>query len=361
MFPTVRLLALSRPLCRRLPSEGKGPHLILPIIERIKTGMRTGYSLLIDEYVDAALAEPADCDALRICCPVCREPVAQETEAGAPRFRHVAPQFPFFEAECESRASDFDQDYCHQHNTRARRRRLEFLHSDPFIELLEKDPLGPPYNEGGGIWEVTPRLLFMGVGALSHFPDWHRRFILRPSRERFKDPIEFFASAGNYLRSSDEKVPDVPESGLRRQVHFQIAFDLMQSFATQEDLSDNYDWLFVHAFRICLGHWASVSEMGTNNSTEPEFVDEDMQEHAAAASILGCCALDLMSDDKKAVDKAIKTLAQIETKPPIMNDRIPFLLFFGAEIAGEMERTLCRLPYLPLLRRYNRPCRPFLA
>jgi len=31
------------------------------------------------------------------------------------------------------------------------------------------------------------------------------------------------------------------------------------------------------------------------------------------------------------------------------------ILLFGREIAGEMERTLYRLPYLPLLSNYDRP------
>jgi len=53
--------------------------------------MRSGYSLLVDEYVDATLAEPADCDELRIRCPVCLERVVLETEVGAPCFRQAAP------------------------------------------------------------------------------------------------------------------------------------------------------------------------------------------------------------------------------------------------------------------------------
>jgi len=67
--------------------------------------MRTGYSLLVDEYVDASLAEPIDCDALRICCPVCQEPVVLDAEAGAPCLRHAAPLFPYFEEQCESLSS----------------------------------------------------------------------------------------------------------------------------------------------------------------------------------------------------------------------------------------------------------------
>ena len=124
--------------------------------------MRTGYSLLVDGYVDANLVEPTDCDALRIHCPICQERVVLETEVDAPSFRHAAPLFPCFEAECESHCSEFGPDYRTQHNTRARRRRLEFLHSNPFIEILGKDPLGPPYKDDGAIWEETPKLFFMG-------------------------------------------------------------------------------------------------------------------------------------------------------------------------------------------------------
>lgn len=323
--------------------------------------MRTGYSLLVDEYVDANLAEPADCDALRIRCPVCHEPVALETEVGAPTFRHAAPLFPCFEAECESHGPGFGPDYRIQHNTRARRRRLEFLHSNPFIELLGKDPLGPPYKDDGAIWEETPKLLFMGVGALSRMSDWHWRYIVRPSRSRFKDPVGFFTSAENYLRSTERKLPDVPESGLRRQVHLQVAFDLMQSLVAREGLTDEYDWLFVHAFRICLGKWAGIAEMGQIDKTLSKTADDDQQEHAAAASILGWSALHLLSKDKKEVEKAIQALIETETEPPIMEHHIPFLTLFGSEIAGEMETTLYRLPYLPLLGAFDRPCRPLLV
>ena len=95
--------------------------------------------------------------------------------------------------------------------------------------------------------------------------------------------------------------------------------------------------------------------------TQLEAPDEDIQEHAAAASILGWNALHLLSKDKREVEKAINALIEIETQPPIMEDHVPFLILFGSEIAGEMETTLYRLPYLPLLASHDRPCRPLLA
>jgi hypothetical protein len=150
--------------------------------------MRTGYSLLVDEYVDVNLAEPDDCDALRICCPVCERPVMLEADAGVPCFRHAVPQFPYFDSECELQSKEFDPEYCNQHNTSARRRRLQFLHWEPFKTLLGRDPLGP-YQDANRVWEETPKLLSLGV--LSRVSEWHRRSIVRPSLERLKDPVEF--------------------------------------------------------------------------------------------------------------------------------------------------------------------------
>ena len=57
----------------------------------------------------------------------------------------------------------------------------------------------------------------------------------------------------------------------------------------------------------------------------------------------------------------MKALTEIEMGPPIMEDGIPFVAFFGSEIAGQMQCTLYRLPYLPLLGTYHRLCRPLLT
>lgn len=320
--------------------------------------MRTAYSLLVDEYVDASLAEPIDCEALHICCPLCQEPVVLEAESGAKCFRHAAPLIPSFEAECESLSSEFVAKYCGQHNARARRRRLEFLRGNLFDLLLGNDPLGP-YRDSERIWEETPKLLFMGV--LSSISHWHWRHIMCRLRNPLIDPVEFFAAAERHLRSTRGKLPDVPESGLCRQVHFQIAFDLMQSLVAREDSGEDYDWLFVHAFRICLGNWVRLSETGQKAQTQLETPGEEVLEHAAVASILGSSALRLLSNDQKDVHDAIEALTKVETELPTTEDKMPVALLFGIEIAGVMQSTLCRLPYLPLLGQYDRPCRPLVV
>jgi len=66
-------------------------------------------------------------------------------------------------------------------------------------------------------------------------------------------------------------------------------------------------------------------------------------------------------EDKSVVVKAVETLNEVWTEPPILPERIPFMMYLAADVAGEMEATLYQLPFLPLLGRYVRPYKPPLA
>jgi hypothetical protein len=116
----------------------------------------------------------------------------------------------------------------------------------------------------------------------------------------------------------------------------------------------------MYTYRICLGRWVGVAQAQPEDPATMKAARADQREHAAAASILACCALDLLSGERTA-DKAIETLSEVWTKPPIMEERIPFLILLAGEVAGEMQSTLYGLPYLPLLGSYKRPCQPPLA
>jgi hypothetical protein len=312
--------------------------------------MKIGYSLLIDEYVDVNLVELPDCDALRISCPVCLSRLVLDAHPDTSVFRHASIPDAKRQTQCELRAKKFTANYCNLHNTRARRKRLEFLQRFMFKELLGGDP-SAHYEKH--VMEVLSSL--QSKGALSWLPSWHWEFLIDTSRAHPQDSIAFAIRAEEYLRKKDSEFPHVPESGYRRQVHIQVAFDLMQYLLTQEGGSDDYQWLFVHAFRICLGKWVGASRLGSEVEIES---DPETKERVAAARILASCALDLISDDEKVVEKAIEILNEVWTGPPIMSERIPFLMFLAAEVAGEMQTTLYRLPYLPLFEKYVRPCQP---
>ena len=320
--------------------------------------MKTGYSLLVDEYVEANLAESADCEALRICCPLCQESLVLETEAGARCFQHANASFAARVAECESYSAALSPQHLHQHNERARRRRVNFLEWENFKWLLGEDPMGQS-RDGRRAYQETSKLL--SHGALWEFSTWHWENIVHPSRKRLKDQFEFFAAAENHLRSARPSFPNVPDSGLCRQVHIEVAFDLMQSLVDRHDLGDDYSWLFVHAYRICMGRWYGAAQCQSEDRSPTDIVAGSYEARAADASVLCHCGINLLSDDDSEIDTALEMLSKAQTEQPPIGGQVPLLVVFGAEIAGEMQSTLYRLPYLPLLGQYNRPCRPPLA
>ncbi len=270
-----------------------------------------------------------------------------------PTFHHSVLPTTAQLSPCELQAVQFTAEYRDQHNARARKQRQEFLRWNVFKELLARDPL---VHYETHIYVEIPKLL--SQGAFSWLPEWHWEFVADKPRARLQDPIAFFMSAENYLRSADGQFPHVPESGYSRQVHIQVAFDFMQYLIARPDGGDDYEWLFAHAFRICLGKWVGGSRIEPGDQAPMESETTEVKERVAAARILSCCAIDLMSDDKGIVLRAVETLNEVWTEPPFLPERIPFMMYLAADVAGEMEIALFRLPYLALLKSYGRPCRP---
>jgi hypothetical protein len=54
-----------------------------------------------------------------------------------------------------------------------------------------------------------------------------------------------------------------------------------------------------------------------------------------------------MSEDKRVLVRAVETLKELWPEPPILPERIPFIMFLAAEVAGEMQTTPYRPPNRP--------------
>jgi hypothetical protein len=317
-----------------------------------------GYSLLIDEYIDANQLEPADCELLKVCCPVCLKPVERIQPGRSAALSHVAPAEQQASTPCESRIQDFTLKYREEQNVRARAQRVEFLQWDLFKELLNKDPI-TSYETHAVM--VLGNLKFQG--ALLWLPDWHLEMVVDVYSRRLGDKVEFWGDGEAHLAQFAGKLSHIPPSGYGRQVHFQIAYDLMQHLLSRKGFADdNYSWLFTHAFRLCTQKWRTEARIDEDDGEEyPRDADGVLREKIAAARIIVSCCCDLLSRDKKEHKKGIKILTEMEMKPPLTPIVMPLLIFMGIEIMSVMKTTLFRLPYLPMLRLYERPCRPRVA
>lgn len=319
--------------------------------------MHIGYSLLIDEYVNANQVEPDDCELLRIACPVCMKPVELARNHGKAALSHQFPKGGKTNPLCENSVSEFSSEYMDAQNALARAQRIEFFHWELFKELLNQDPVTK--YDTHAVMELGK---LKSLGALQWFPDWHREMVVDVYKDRLTDKVEFWSDGEAHLEQFGNSLAHIPSSGYGRHVHFQIAYDLMQHVLSGKGLAnDNYSWLFAHAFRLCAQKWTGEAKIDKDDEEHPTDEDPAVRKRIYAARTIIACCCDLMMDDKEKHPKAIETLNEETIKLAWTPIAIPLLSFMGYEILSVMKTTLFRLPYLPMLRSFERPCRPHVA
>jgi hypothetical protein len=318
--------------------------------------MLFGYSLEIDEYVEANRLQPADCHLLKLCCPVCLKPVGLIEVDGHDSLTHIQGFLDDPAFRCDDRLSDFTLEYREQQNMHARNKRTEIVHRDLLIALLGKDPIAQ-YEDDVAV--ILGKL--RSKGAMRWLAQWHLEMAVDIRRSTPNDEIEFRTDGEDYLAklSAAHKI-EVPSSGYARQVHFQIGHQLMQYLLSRERTADDdYDWLFIHALKLCLSRWTTEARLDGNESVEcPCDLDTVAREKIAASRIVVGCFCDFLLEDREAHMKAMETLAGFEIKPPLSPIPMPLIGFIGIEILATMKTTLFRLPYLSMLAESDRPCRP---
>lgn len=98
--------------------------------------MLFGYSLAIDEYIEASCLQPADCNLLEVCCPVCMKPVVLLDGNGRNSLAHLQPSLEDPVFHCDERLADLTLEYREQQNMQAQRRRAKIVQGDLLIDLL---------------------------------------------------------------------------------------------------------------------------------------------------------------------------------------------------------------------------------
>ena len=321
--------------------------------------MEIGYSLLIDEYVDAGLVEPTDLDALRIVCPVCQQTVTLGVDSEEPAFRHLPATDSAQVSRCEFESGLLVPADCSQHNKRARLQRVAFFGRCLSKEVLRRDPgaddpIAPCPAQVTRILSKEDALDSLSWLSRRHWDSYFSHMACA----LIDDPAGFFDWAEEYLGMPGHLFEDVPASGYRRQVHILAAFDLMQHFVAREGKTEDYQWLFLHALRLCLEKWTYIAQVKSCDRIKDSAMREDLIAQTAAARVVSSCIIDLMLGDKKAVEHALRKLETNSTGPPVIHKEMSLRMFLDMSVAGEMEATLFRLPYLPTLASYSRPCQP---
>ena len=98
--------------------------------------MKTGYSLLLGEYIEAQKINYDDCKNFQVVCPSCKEPifkVQRELTANPTEYLSHYERDKSYVAECELRVSALTKEEIAKSNTLSRDQRLEY-----FLSVLQK-------------------------------------------------------------------------------------------------------------------------------------------------------------------------------------------------------------------------------
>ncbi len=313
--------------------------------------MLFGYSLALNEYVDANRLEPNDCGLLKVCCPACKQPVSLLEVNGHRSLAHVQPFFDDPAFRCDGPVADLTLEQREQQNLSARNKRTEMIRWDFLIPLLGKDPLAN-YEDDTEV--ILGKL--RASGAMRWLSRWHREMSADVCGKTCNDPIEFRSEGERHLALLEMPCRiDIPAHGYVRQAHFQIGFDLLQSLLTgKKGANEDYDWLFVHAVKLCLPQWKNEARLdGAEGEEYPKDADAMEREKIAAARIIVGQFCDLLLEDRAKHIKAIEVLTELEMKPPMTPIPMPLLSYISLDILHAMKATLFRLPYLSMLSEHD--------
>lgn len=292
--------------------------------------MKTGYSILLGEYVDAEVLEYRDCEPFQIVCPVCSEPlfkVARAKDEGATEYLSHYRRADAYDANCELRVDASASSDRERHNTQSRNQKLEYF-LGVFRSALEEDPaMSYPNGLEKGQKQLN-KSKALGVIRESH------RATAKKAEDfsnygMFKETVDF------YIKEAGG-IGEIPITGFSIATQSRIAFDLMKLLLTEKS-TRNYHALFNHS-AIFLLHRCAMPNPASS---------------AVDAEIVSSIAAYLSGLIQRGTRAGMEILQEMMQRPVYNHEPEPsnYLNKLGAEVAHEMIGTLVRLPYFSLLKR----------
>ncbi|HIH2751710.1 TPA: hypothetical protein ACYLN4_007559 [Burkholderia lata] len=227
--------------------------------------VRTGYSILLGETLQAETVQYRDCERFQIVCPHCREPIFKVRRVNDEGDLHYLAHYASaraYQGECDLRVAQLDRQLLEQQNHLSREQRLAY-----FLGVLRRTlAMSPMY--------VDPAEKIHW--RLDHAPGIvHIRDLAWSALAT--EPIAVFEDAsGDYLYRLEDSGWEIATSfSLERQK--QIARDMWLTVTSGNGRS-NFDYLFNHGLISDMAGWTSME----NPSPLESAVTAEMASHVMA-------------------------------------------------------------------------------
>jgi hypothetical protein len=294
--------------------------------------VKTGYSLLLGEYVAAPALEYRDCEPFQIVCPQCREPLfkvsRQDAESPIEYLSHYKASAAYA-ADCELRVSAQSATEVKRHNRDARDQRLRYF-LEVFERLLSRDPV---------------------FSAPENLPTLHKTFnrskafkLLKNQMQKAQrdnsggsDGREMLQRCSNLYLSEIRDFGVFEKTGFAVTTQVRIAADMM-SYLTTESASGNFSLLCnqATAFLMTRIDGASVEDVGPEAASVIQMIRE--------------CLERVIFRGKRDGLQCIADMAATPINPPFVESPSNLLLKVASEITFESFGVLIRLPYFSALK-----------
>ncbi|WP_300335581.1 hypothetical protein [Accumulibacter sp.] len=288
--------------------------------------MKTGYSNLLGEYLEAERIDYSDCKSFQVVCPVCREPVfkvARKPDAEALHYlAHYAAQ-KSFATDCELRVGGLAKGDMERHNHASRGQRLAY-----FLRVLRQ--LLVDVYESEGIDVLRRHKMMNRSPALTA---WRLETFVELLSHRDEYLALFDSIAAVYI---DRFNPEHIKTDFSIQVQVRIAKDMMASLLSSTG-RENFFFLWNHAYIHQMGVIAAKCQRGLP-------LDHSMDGHLYAL----CWRLQRCG--MSAGQKILRLMARVEMSPEEgLPEACSMLDALRGEISTVMIGTLTLLPYLKVL------------
>ena len=288
--------------------------------------MKSGYSILLGEHVEAITTGYEDCAHFQIVCFECREPVfkcfrkSEDSDKNLHYFSHYGAKLPE-QKECDSRVKSYDSSEIEKHNSKSKNQRLSF-----FMKVLQSTlSTYPVYIDGG---ELAHRKMKKSEGILGLF-ELIKEAVHHPGNANIIDDLI------KDVEIDFEKSEHTLNTTFAKHIQIRITKDMWITLLTiPEEI--NLLFLFRHAFLSEMSHWAP-------------WIDRPYSHDKTLALTILSGFTDLYDCRKKRkVDKIIMSLAS-RTLPNSDGSTSSVLTRILGKVLDQMAEALIVMPYAELL------------
>ena len=289
--------------------------------------MKSGYSLLLGEYVDAESVGYKDCKSFQIVCPACKEPVFK-VERTIPQSLHYLAHYEAskaFEAECELRVGRISEQDKKRENILSRGQKLEY-----FLSVLRSAIIESEFS--GHIDEASAeikRMMSKAPGFQMYANLIYTGLLVAGPRPRSLWSLYLDDYASKFTQKNGYEA----YNGFSLEIQKRITLDVFEHIQTP-NARGNFCFLFAAA---TISYYRILHVFGMNNNLSSE-----LQEIEYLLPLISRCS-------KRDAETILIGLQRKSINAPDGNGIISLRTLLDEELIKFMMICLFRLPYFEML------------